>query len=81
MAVGQSTQSVRTAPAFLMRSRSASATREPAATEASSDVSLARERASMPMGAGIDSNVVRIVVTDEVLRTRLDIVDGCLSTV
>ncbi|MDX6619093.1 MAG: hypothetical protein QOK36_1479 [Gaiellales bacterium] len=39
----------------------------------------------MLMGAGIYSNVVRIVVplavTDEDLQTRLDIFDGCLSTV
>jgi 4-aminobutyrate aminotransferase-like enzyme len=76
---------VRTAPAFLARSRSASATKEPAAAEASSVVSLARERGLMLMGAGIYSNVVRIVVplvvTDEDLQTRLDIFDGCLSTV
>jgi 4-aminobutyrate aminotransferase/(S)-3-amino-2-methylpropionate transaminase len=46
-------------------------------------VQLACERGLMPMGAGISSNVVRIlvplVVTDEDLQAGLDILDGCLS--
>ncbi|MDX6597756.1 MAG: hypothetical protein QOE87_1643 [Gaiellales bacterium] len=37
----------------------------------------------MPMGAGISSNVVRILVplgvTDVDLQAGLDILDGCLS--
>ena len=44
---------------------------------------LARERGLMLMGAGIYSNVVRIlvplVVTDEDLQAGLDILDGCLA--
>jgi 4-aminobutyrate aminotransferase len=59
------------------------ATKEPAAPEAAHIVSLARERGLMLMGAGIYSNVVRIlvplVVTDEDLQAGLDILDGCLS--
>jgi len=61
------------------------ATKEPAAAEAASVVALARERGLMLMGAGIYSNVVRIlvplVVTDEDLQAGLDILDGCLSEV
>ena len=60
-------------------------TKEPAAAEAASVVALARERGLMLMGAGIYSNVVRIlvplVVTDEDLQAGLDILDGCLSEV
>jgi 4-aminobutyrate aminotransferase/(S)-3-amino-2-methylpropionate transaminase len=60
-------------------------TKEPAAAEAGKVVALARERGLMLMGAGIYSNVVRIlvplVVTDEDLRAGLDILDGCLSEV
>jgi 4-aminobutyrate aminotransferase len=59
------------------------ATKEPAAAEAARVVQLARERGLMLMGAGIYSNVVRIlvplVVTDEDLQAGLDILDGCLS--
>ncbi|HEY3615134.1 MAG TPA: 4-aminobutyrate--2-oxoglutarate transaminase [Gaiellales bacterium] len=61
------------------------ATKEPASAEAAKVVSLARERGLMLMGAGIYSNVVRIlvplVVTDEDLQAGLDILDGCLSEV
>ncbi len=61
------------------------ATKEPAAPEAAHIVSLARERGLMLMGAGIYSNVVRIlvplVVSDEDLQAGLDILDGCLSEV
>jgi 4-aminobutyrate aminotransferase len=57
--------------------------KEPAAAEAARVVQLARERGLMLMGAGIYSNVVRIlvplVVTDEDLQAGLDILDGCLS--
>jgi 4-aminobutyrate aminotransferase/(S)-3-amino-2-methylpropionate transaminase len=60
-------------------------TKEPAAAEAGKVVALARERGLMLMGAGIYSNVVRIlvplVVTDEDLQAGLDILDGCLSEV
>jgi 4-aminobutyrate aminotransferase/(S)-3-amino-2-methylpropionate transaminase len=60
-------------------------TKEPAAAEAARVVELARERGLMLMGAGIYSNVVRIlvplVVTDEDLRAGLDIIDGCLADV
>jgi 4-aminobutyrate aminotransferase len=61
------------------------ATKEPAAAQAAKVVALARERGLMLMGAGIYSNVVRIlvplVVTDEDLQAGLDILDGCLSEV
>jgi 4-aminobutyrate aminotransferase/(S)-3-amino-2-methylpropionate transaminase len=61
------------------------ASKEPAAAEAARVVELARERGLMLMGAGIYSNVVRIlvplVVSDEDLRTGLDILDGCLADV
>jgi 4-aminobutyrate aminotransferase/(S)-3-amino-2-methylpropionate transaminase len=57
--------------------------KEPAAAEASRVVNLARERGLMLMGAGIYSNVVRIlvplVITDEDLQAGLDILDGCLA--
>jgi 4-aminobutyrate aminotransferase len=60
-------------------------TKEPAAAAAGKVVALARERGLMLMGAGIYSNVVRIlvplVVTDEDLQAGLDILDGCLSEV
>jgi 4-aminobutyrate aminotransferase / (S)-3-amino-2-methylpropionate transaminase / 5-aminovalerate transaminase len=66
----------------LVRDRSS---KEPAAAEAGRVVELARERGLMLMGAGIYSNVVRIlvplVVTDEDLRAGLDILDGCLADV
>ena len=59
------------------------ATKEPAAAEAARIVQLARERGLMLMGAGIYSNVVRIlvplVVTDEDLQAGLDILDACPS--
>jgi 4-aminobutyrate aminotransferase len=59
--------------------------KEPAAAEAARVVNLARERGLMLMGAGIYSNVVRIlvplVVTDEDLQAGLDILDGCLAEV
>jgi 4-aminobutyrate aminotransferase len=59
--------------------------KEPAAEEAGRVVGLARERGLMLMGAGIYSNVVRIlvplVVSDEDLRAGLDILDGCLADV
>jgi len=61
------------------------ASKEPAAAEAARVVELARERGLMLMGAGIYSNVVRIlvplVVSDEDLRAGLDILDGCLADV
>jgi 4-aminobutyrate aminotransferase len=57
--------------------------KEPAAEQAGRVVALARERGLMLMGAGIYSNVVRIlvplVVGDEDLRAGLDILDGCLA--
>jgi 4-aminobutyrate aminotransferase len=57
--------------------------KEPAAAEAARVVNLARDRGLMLMGAGIYSNVVRIlvplVVTDEDLQAGLDILDGCLA--
>jgi 4-aminobutyrate aminotransferase len=57
--------------------------KEPAAEGAGRVVALARERGLMLMGAGIYSNVVRIlvplVVGDEDLRAGLDILDGCLA--
>ncbi|HET6172846.1 MAG TPA: aspartate aminotransferase family protein [Gaiellales bacterium] len=59
--------------------------KEPAAAEAARVVELARERGLMLMGAGIYSNVVRIlvplVVTDADLGAGLDILDGCLADV
>src|SRR4029077_13726098 len=59
------------------------ATKEPAAAEAGRVVQLARERGLMLMGAGIYSNVVRIlvplVVTNEDLQAGLDILDGCFA--
>ena len=58
-------------------------TKEPAAAEAGRVVALARERGLMLMGAGIYSNVVRIlvplVVTNEDLQAGLDILDGCFA--
>ncbi|MDP9259723.1 MAG: 4-aminobutyrate--2-oxoglutarate transaminase [Actinomycetota bacterium] len=61
------------------------ASKEPAAAQAARVVELARERGLMLMGAGIYSNVVRIlvplVVSDEDLRAGLDILDGCLADV
>jgi 4-aminobutyrate aminotransferase len=57
--------------------------KEPASAEAARVVELARERGLMLMGAGIYSNVVRIlvplVVSDEDLQAGLDILDGCLA--
>jgi 4-aminobutyrate aminotransferase/(S)-3-amino-2-methylpropionate transaminase len=57
--------------------------KEPAAAEAGRVVELARERGLMLMGAGIYSNVVRIlvplVVTNEDLQAGLDILDGCFA--
>jgi 4-aminobutyrate aminotransferase / (S)-3-amino-2-methylpropionate transaminase / 5-aminovalerate transaminase len=59
------------------------ATREPNAAAAGRVVELARERGLMLMGAGIYSNVVRIlvplVVDDADLEAGLDILDGAIG--
>jgi 4-aminobutyrate aminotransferase-like enzyme len=59
--------------------------REPNAAACGRVVELARERGLMLMGAGIYSNVVRIlvplVVTDADLEAGLDILDGAFAEV